>query len=278
MPLYQIQFEKLTCDWDIQYFTPEPQPDLDIKILRYIESFSDQISRFDPHSLLSRLNEKRTLRVNRLFLDLLERSLYFNDLTNGVFNPLASPAHIGYRQSFYEEDFESPIDTLINLNLQELKVEDNQVSLAPGQILDFGGLGKGYLVDQLVSFLHGVSNHFLINAGGDIYAFGGKPDGQPWTVAIEAPNQETLEEPVISVVTGGVASSGTYKRHWGNQKHHIVDPTQSDSAQTDHQRVTVLTSDCTTADALATSLIIMGKASGQTLAEKMGLSVWFSPS
>ena len=55
------------------------------------------------------------------------------------------------------------------------------IVLAPGMKVTLGGIAKGYAVDRGLDVLrkYGIE-HALIDAGGDIGAYGGKPDGAEW--------------------------------------------------------------------------------------------------
>ena len=259
MKPFKLHFHRLGCDWQIVYFASKEILFLEDKLLRMIDSYCDVFSRFDSNSMLSQLNEKRELMVSDQFLMLWDQSVYFYKKTGGCFNPLASPAHIGYRESFEKKSQEFVSSKLIDLDFSKIEKNGNVLKLKPGQLLDFGGFGKGYLVDQIVVWLRGISNHFYVNAGGDISVFGGKPDGSPWNIGMDDPRSDDLNL-VLHLHTGSVATSGTSKRFWGQDKHHILDVEKKDSAHNEILSATILSSPCVLADVLATVSIATNKA------------------
>ncbi len=271
MSLHKFSFEfcRLGCDWEVHYFSDKEIISLSGEILSIIDHFCDVFSRFNPNSTLSKLNQNRTLVVDDEFLQLFELSELFYKATDHIFNPLATPAHFGYTKDFADGEFSVPTSKTPNFNFSEIQRTENKIVLSPGQILDFGGLGKGFLIDGLSATLRGVSNHFMINGGGDVWAEGGKPDGNAWRVAIETPSSESISK-IIEVHTGAVATSGTTKKKWGNF-HHIIDPFQKKPAQNIPQNLTVVTESTCIADVGATTMICSPKENHEKISKKLKL-------
>ncbi len=121
-------------------------------------------------------------------------------------------------------------------------INGTTLALDPGVTLDFGGIAKGFILADVEDNLKqnlarsGLSG-FLINAGGDIYAWGSKPDGKPWKIGVRDPRGEAGEageandqNDLIGALTtsgGAVFTSGDYERFFikdGVRYHHIFDP------------------------------------------------------
>jgi thiamine biosynthesis lipoprotein len=266
---FTFTFYRLGCDWEIQYFACEEAVGLSGEILKHVDHFCDVFSRFDANSMLSRLNGERTLKVSGEFLRLFERADDFYKKTGGIFNPLATPAHFGYTKNFDDGVFSQPDSVAPNLNWNEIVCKGETLSLAQGQILDFGGIGKGYLIDELRPLLKACSQHFMINGGGDVWVEGGKPDGAPWYVAVETPVSGEIEH-VIAKQTGAVATSGTTKRKWG-EYHHLIDSRSGDPARNIPLGLTVSAASATIADVAATTLICSPVSEYHDLAQRLGV-------
>ena len=130
-----------------------------------------------------------------------------------------------------------------------------------GVRLDLGSVAKGYGVDRAVHALrsHGIEKAIVV-AGGDIYALGSAPDGDPWTIGIQSPADERAIAGTLRVADRAVATSGTYRqffRHGGRTYHHIMDPVTARPRATGMQSLTIVTDSVMHADAATTALFGM---------------------
>lgn len=102
----------------------------------------------------------------------------------------------------------------------------------------------------------------LISLGGNVQALGSKPDGSPWRVAIQDPQNELEYLGVLEISDKAVITSGGYERFFeedGVRYHHIIDPRTGYPADSGLISATIISEDGTLADGLSTSLFIMGK-------------------
>lgn len=134
-----------------------------------------------------------------------------------------------------------------------------------GVEINFGAVAKGYAVDRAFEILKskGIDN-FLINAGGEI-----RQNGNDWIVGIQHPRDELRFIERLQLKDKAVATSGDYENYFiteGVRYHHIISPFDGKPAS-GCQSVTVIADDCTTADALATGIFVMGVEAGLALAE-----------
>src|SRR6185503_4616820 len=91
--------------------------------------------------------------------------------------------------------------------------------------LDLGSIAKGYGVDRATTALraHGIHSA-IVEAGGDLYALGTAPDGDPWRVGIQDPNDDRALIGIVDVADAAVATSGTYRQYFryrGRRYHHL---------------------------------------------------------
>jgi FAD:protein FMN transferase len=124
--------------------------------------------------------------------------------------------------------------------------------------LDLGSIAKGYGVDRAVAALRRAGiDHAIVVAGGDLYALGTAPDGEPWTIGIQSPTDERALAGTLAISDRAVATSGTYRqffRYRGHTYHHIMDPFTAEPRATEMQSLTIVADSVMHADAATTAL------------------------
>ena len=149
----------------------------------------------------------------------------------------------------------------------ELDRDACRVRLPAGMELDLGAVAKGYAGARLAEQLReqGVTSA-LLNLGGNVQTVGGKPDGSPWSVGVQDPASEQVDNLLaIQVVDQAVVTSGSYQRYFqqdGQTYWHILDPETAAPARTGLASVTVVGPDGTVCDGLATALFVLGEEAG----------------
>jgi thiamine biosynthesis lipoprotein len=162
----------------------------------------------------------------------------------------------------------------------EIDVAGGRVCKTAPITLDLNGIAKGYGVDRLADTLRDLGIPAgLVGIDGEMRATGLRPDGAPWTIAIEAPDPERrAPHSVLALQDAAVATSGDY-RHWvevqGRRLSHTMDPSRGAPLFASPASVTVIAQTCAEADAWATALMVLGVDAGATLAEQRGLDALF---
>ena len=161
-----------------------------------------------------------------------------------------------------------------------LEVEEGRVRKHAAVTLDLNGIAKGYGVDRLAETLlaFGITSG-LVGIDGEMRALGLRPDGEPWAIAVEAPEQHRrAAHSVLALEDAAVATSGDY-RHWvdvqGRRLSHTMDPRRGAPLAQSPASVTVVAPSCAEADGWATALMVLGEAQGRALAERLGLHALF---
>jgi Membrane-associated lipoprotein involved in thiamine biosynthesis len=161
-----------------------------------------------------------------------------------------------------------------------LEFDGDHVRKAEPVTLDLNGIAKGYGVDRLAETLrdHGISDG-LVGIDGEMRAMGLRPDGEAWTIAVEAPDAERrTPHSILALQDAAVATSGDY-RHWvevqGRRLSHTMDPRRGAPLIASPASVTVVARTCAEADAWATTLMVLGPDKGATLARRSGLDALF---
>ena len=156
-----------------------------------------------------------------------------------------------------------------DLSALELDLEAGTAFLTdPDTALDVGALAKGYAVEQVAA---AAPDHFLISVGGNVCATGPKPDGTPWTVAVENPDGGDFLK-LLYAEDRSVVTSGDYQRYFeldGVRYHHIIDPDTLEPAAY-WRSVTVVAESSAAADCLSTALFTLPQAEGQRLLDQWG--------
>lgn len=156
-----------------------------------------------------------------------------------------------------------------DLSALELDLEAGTAFLTdPHMALDVGALAKGYAVEQVAA---AAPDHFLISVGGNVCATGPKPDGTPWTVAVENPDGGDFLK-LLYAEDRSVVTSGDYQRYFeldGVRYHHIIDPDTLEPAAY-WRSVTVVAESSAAADCLSTALFTLPQAEGQQLLDQWG--------
>lgn len=143
----------------------------------------------------------------------------------------------------------------------------------PDTSLDVGAVAKGWAAQRVAESAPG---GMLISVGGNVCATGPKlPDGTPWVIGIQDPDNPDKNLHTVFVTQGCVVTSGDYQRAYvvdGKRYHHIIDPeTRMPSAY--WRSVSVICADSGLGDALSTALFLMDREEGLALAQRCGVEV-----
>lgn len=251
-----------------------------------IKEIEDMASIYDENSEASFLNKNGYINnPSTEFLDLIGISVDYYNITAGCFDitvqPLLDLWSAGLWQESEEVQEQKIAETLEIIGSDKINISDNKIELkTKGMAVTFGGVAKGYAVDKAIEKIKDFGiDCCLINAGGDLYVMGAKPDGEKWTVELENPDDVTEEdkeesdiEPVtvFSVAGRAVTTSGGYHRYYDLEKkvHHIMDPRTGYSAD-GCKSVTIIAGSCMEADILATAVFVMGSSDGMKLVESL---------
>jgi thiamine biosynthesis lipoprotein len=207
---------------------------------------------------------------------LIERSLKIGELTGGAFD--VTFAGVGKLWDFKKEPPVIPSEGEIKealkaVGYQRVKVDREActVDLPAGMRLGLGGIAKGYGVDRAMAKIMKLGvKHAIVNAGGDLKALG-RRRGELWKVAIKHPRDRERVLAVLPVSNTCVVTSGDYERffeHEGKRYHHIIDA-RTGYPSTGCMSATVTAPDAAFADALATSLCVLGPEKGLALVAKL---------
>ena len=239
-----------------------------IEEIRRIEKL---FTTFDESSQVNQVNNFagiRPVKVEKEVLDLIERSKKISELTQGAFD--ITYGSIDKRLWNFDQAMTSLPDSktakrlvrLINYKKVITNAEDGTVFLEEkGMRIGFGGIGKGYAAERAKSVMKkaGVESG-IVNAAGDLTAWGRQPNGKPWTIGVAAPGPEKKLFSYLEISNTSIATSGNYEKFViidGKKFSHTIDP-RSGMPVTGIQSVTIICPNAEIADAMATPVMIMG--------------------
>lgn len=228
----------------------------------WVHAMHDRLTRFDPHSELSRLNATAGswIDVGPELEALLRASLDAYGASGGLVHVGVLPALLaaGYTRDFAAGQTAPTGEIVIAPPLPEmLDVAPGRARLRRGTAIDLGGIAKGWLADRAVERIGG---NCLANFAGDLRARGTGPEGDGWPVGFGA---------TTVLLRGlGAATSGTAGRRWGPKLHHLIDPRTGLPADTDLVEVSVLAPTGLEAEVLAKTALLLGRDAGARLLDE----------
>lgn len=296
-----INFKALGTVWwidlpviDFDYDT------LENEILAKVTDFESKYSRFKDTSLLYRLNKNKVFKnAEPEFVDLINYGLEMYKQTDGLFNMsvAAQLERDGYGavttpHAVISDDLTRDVNVRLSGNVTSDSLPHQSalqgtksppvalanssdsgnpkllpvIKLSPSTTLDFGGFGKGWLVDEVAKIVrsHGINN-FIVNGGGDILV-----GDEVQEIAIEHPTKPGYAIKKIKLKNQSLASSSSLKRTWkdktGQTKTHIINPTGNDINNL--LSVHVIADTALLADTLATVFLITDQKTRQNLSQK----------
>lgn len=233
----------------------------------------------DKNSFLYKLNENgytKNFTGDFLeFLSLYQPAYAVSKISDGAFdlsvNPLIELWNIKAENPKVpaEEDIKKTLSKVGWKNLPDATSEEDlnkplfQFGEA-GMSINFGAAAKGYAADCICAILRrNKVQKAIVDLGGNIYCYGKKENGKPWTVGIKNP-EEPAGNPLLKLTTEStsVVTSGTYERFFiqdGKKYHHILDPKTGYPVDNDLASVTIICRSSTAADIFSTTFFVLGQ-------------------
>jgi len=241
------------------------------------------LSEWRPDSEISRVNAQagEWVSIGPDSTRVIERGLWAGKLSGGSFDVTFQALSKIWKFGSAQDEHPKPpsraeveaLRKLVDYRKVELDEAGGRVRIGKKQELGLGGIAKGYIVDQAARVLRerGVSG-FLVQAGGDLYGAGRKPDGAPWVSGVQDPRGEQGKFfAVLELTDHAFSTAGDYARAYvvgGKRYHHIIDPKTGYPA-TACRSVTVWAPDATTADGVDDAVFILGPERGLQLVESL---------
>ena len=281
----------------------------DNNLIQDIEAELDKVNKtfstFDSTSIISLINQNKPVKINDMFAEIFDLSEEISTETEGAFDitvaPLVNVWGFGFKSG--QKPTKEKIDSLrLLVGYNKVKLYENGVKKKnPKIMLDCSAVAKGYGSDIVARYLRdqGVKN-FMVEIGGEIVTSGLSENRLPWKIGVTKPSDNKTDmnqevETILNVTDKAMATSGNYRNFYykGGKKYaHTIDPKTGYPVQHSLLSATVLAKNCATADAYATSFMVMGVEKAEALLEKHPelmayfiyagpkgeLKTWYSPS
>lgn len=271
-----------------------------------LKKVDQSLSPFNKTSIISQVNRNEDPITDNMFREVFTLAENISQETEGAFDitvaPLVNEWGFGFKKG--TTPTRQVVDSLRNIvGYQKVALNKNGKikKQDPRIMLDCSAIAKGYGCDVVARLLRnkGVSN-FMIEIGGEIVTYGNSEKRVPWRIGVNKPTDDSLStsqelQTVLNVTDMAMATSGNYRNFYyknGKKYAHTIDPKTGYPVQHNILSATVLAKNCATADAYATSFMVLGLEGAQKIlqqhpelmayliyADKDGKNqTWYSPS
>ena len=270
-----------------------------------MQKVDNSLSPFNKTSIISRINRNEKVKVDEMFSEVFQLAEKISGDTDGAFDitvaPMVNAWGFGFKTG--NPPTRQTIDSLRAIvGFHTVSLQDGYIiKKNPKTMLDCSAIAKGYGTDVVARFLKkkGVQN-FMVEIGGEIVVNGNSEKLQPWRIGINKPTDDSLNtsqaiQDVVSVSNIAMATSGNYRNFYyknGKKYAHTIDPKTGYPVQHNILSATVFADNCATADAYATSFMVLGLDGAKKILEKHpelcayliysdqkgSNQIWYSPS
>lgn len=255
--------------YQITYQHPENLKD---KIEAALHRFDGSLSPFNDTSVITRINRGEPVAGDTLFVNVFNKSMEVSRQTKGAFDitvaPLVNAWGFGFKQGIFPDSMQ--VDSLLQITgYDKVKLTPQNIVTKsdPRIMLTCSAVAKGYAVDVIAGLLRteGVKN-YMVDIGGEVVVKGQNPRQGPWSIGISKPVDDSLSmrqdlQTILNLTDCAMATSGNYRNFYykdGRKYAHTIDPRTGYPVQHNILSATVLAPDCMSADAYATSFMVMG--------------------
>lgn len=245
------------------------------RIEQLLTTFNDQ----SQTAAINRYAGIKPVKVDREVFDLVARSKSISDLTQGAFDI----SYGSVDKAFW--NFDTSMDRLPERNAAKNAVKlinYRNIILDPGaqtvflkdkgMRIGFGGIGKGYAAERAKEVLLNLGvKSGIVNASGDLTAWGQQPNGEDWTVGVANPDHRDQPFSYLNISNLAIATSGNYEKYVtidGKRYSHTIDPKTGFPVH-GIKTVSIICPNAEIADAMATPVTVMGVSAGMNLINQM---------
>ena len=272
MELFKHQFSAMASRCEFQSFAKNSVTAAEYaeKVIAEVLRIEKRFSRYDEASALSLINrsagsadginlDSETAALMDFAALAYAQSDGLFDITSGVLRRVWD-----FRRGLVPSAGQIA-DVLPSVGWLKVVWRNPTVFLPSGMELDFGGFGKEYAVDRGCGIaVEAGCPSGLLNLGGDVRAFGARPDGKAWSIGITHPRKPESVTAYLPIKSGALATSGDYERFFeanGKRYCHILNP-RTGWPVSEMQSVSVFSPSCLVAGTLATIAMLKGAEAG----------------
>lgn len=271
------------------HITYQYSEDLGAGIEATLQQVDHSLSPFNKESVITAINNNTDMTTDSMFVDVFTLAQEVSAETNGAFDITVAPLVNLWGFGFKNMDnvSQAKVDSLLPfVGYKTVKLVDGKiVKEHPETMLDCSAIAKGYGVDAVGLYLESLNiQNYMVEIGGEVRVRGTNPRGELWRIGINKPDDDPASinneiEQVLQVTGLSMATSGNYRNFYekdGKKYAHTIDPRTGYPVQQSILSSTVLAKDCATADAYATSFMVLGlDEAKKTLAKHTELMAFF---
>ncbi len=255
----------------IYHITYQSDTNYQQEIEAELKKVDQSLSPFNKTSIISCINRNEDVKVNEMFTEVFNLAENISKETNGAFDitvaPLVNVWGFGFKKGVDPD--KQVIDSLRNLiGYQKVALSNGHIKKeSPNIMLDCSAIAKGYGSDIVARFLKqkGIEN-FMVEIGGEVVTCGNSEKRVPWRIGVNKPTDDSLNtstelQTILNVTDKAMATSGNYRNFYyknGKKYAHTIDPKTGYPVQHNILSATVIADNCATADAYATSFMVLG--------------------
>ncbi len=222
-----------------------------------LERIEDVMSLYRPESQVSRLNRDGMLeKPDASLIEVLRHAADVSEKSGGAFDVSVQPL-------WALKGMKPDAATLALVDWQKIEFDEKHIKLAPGMAITLNGIAQGFAADAAMRVMraHGVE-HALIDAG-EFSAHGTNANNAPWRIGIQHPRRRDAFAALTQLENRCLATSGDYETTFSDDfsHHHILDP-HTGVSPGELASVSVLAPTAIMADALSTTLFVLGAQRG----------------
>lgn len=255
----------------IYHITYQSPSDLSEGIKATLQKVDDSLSPFNKKSTITAINNGTSMKADSMFIHVFNLAHSISEETNGAFDitvaPLVNLWGFGFKNEANVN--KAAVDSLLQyVGYGKVSLDGDIVKKECAEtMLDCSAIAKGYGVDAVADYLESQSvTNYMVEIGGEIRLCGHNPKGVDWSIGITKPVDDSLNtqndiQQVIQTTDIAMATSGNYRNFYvkdGRKYAHTIDPRTGNPVQHSILSSTVLAKDCATADAYATSFMVLG--------------------
>ncbi len=248
-----------------------------------LEQFNGSLNPFNPNSIISKVNKNEPVEVDDWFMEVFNKAQEVSAITEGAFDITCAPLINLWGFGFSKMDSISPamVDSIKQfVGYQKIRLDGRKIVKADSRVLlNCSAIAKGYACDVIARLLEreGVEN-YMVEIGGEVTMQGVNQNGRCWRIGISKPEDDSTGisnqygEIVELCKKGGIATSGNYRNFYikdGKKYAHTINPRTGYPAEQNLLSATVVANDCMTADAYATSFMVMGLEKAREVAKNI---------
>lgn len=285
--------------------TYQYEKNLNDEILAVLNEVDNSLSPFNKNSIITKINENIPVTPDKMFVEVFQLAKQISTETNGAFDitvaPMVNVWGFGFKNG--TSPTKEVIDSIKGIvGFEKVNYKDGKVLKQDPRItLDCSAIAKGYGCDMVARlFRQKDIKNFMIEIGGEVVTSGISEKRIPWKIGVTKPTDDSLStnqelQTVLNITDMAMATSGNYRNFYyknGKKYAHTINPKTGYPVQHNILSATVLAPNCATADAYATSFMVLGMEKAKQILEKhpelMAYfifsdpkgrnAVWYSPS